>query len=108
MKTRTKERREESYLSPGVLRPFVPDCHGDLSGPARFVPGAAASASVEPLVYRPVMTLSAATILSAYREVSAATMDEWRHDGKGEPVLLSSPKSLKAPLSYSAARVGER
>lgn len=52
-----KEEEEDSYLSLGVLDPFIPDCLGDLPAPpGSFRPSAAA------LVYRPIMTLSSATM----------------------------------------------
>lgn len=51
------EKEEDSYLSLGVSRPFIPDCLGDLLAP----PGSSRP-SAAPLVYCPIMTLSTATI----------------------------------------------
>ena len=71
------EEEEDSYLSLGVSHPFIPDCLGDLLALSRFIP----------TLRRVACLLSHNDIVngnntSAYREVSAATMAEWRRNGK--------------------------
>lgn len=72
-----KEKEEESYLSLGVLHPFIPDCLGDLLAPPRFIPTLRCIVCL--LSHNDIVN---GNNTSAYREVSAATMDEWWCNGK--------------------------
>ena len=72
-----EEEEEESYLSRGVLPPFIPDCLGDFSGPAWFIPTLRCNTCL--LSHNDIVK---GNNTSAYRQVSAATMAEWRRNGK--------------------------
>lgn len=77
MKKRKTEKRR-SLISPlRLCIPFIPDCLGDLLAPPRFLPTHRCIACL--LSHNDIVT---GNNTSAYHEVSAATMDEWRCNGK--------------------------
>ena len=73
-----KEEEEDSYLSLGSFTCFHSRLSWRPSGPAPVHPEPSAAR----LVYCPIMTLSTATIRRLIAKVSAATMAEWRRNGK--------------------------
>lgn len=96
-----KEEEENSYLSLGVLHPFIPDCLCDLLAP----PGSSRPSAAS-LVYCPIMTLSMATIRPL---IARCRLPQWMNGSVMErrscPVVIL--KSLEA-LSYLAVCAGER
>lgn len=96
-----KEEEKGSYLSLGVLDPFIPDCLGDLLAP----PGSSRP-SAAALVYCPIMTLSTATIRPL---IARCRPPQWVNGSvmgrRIRPVVIL--KSSEA-LSYLVVCAGER